>query len=1626
MRNNMKTRNLIFCMLLALLMSAAAASKADGGTVYDELYREFTRYDNRLPGSSNLESCFKTLEGKLSEAGLQVHRQTYATLVPRTRVCEFTVEGVKVGPVFSLAPNDPATYSNGKNKLEGPLVWVGDGSYAEMKGKEIDGSIVLMNFGSPYMDNVFLEGARAVIFVGNDNATQWNVSNHFTEVILPLPRAYISKADAEKAGLFSDNGQRNCTLDLRVVWEDAAGCNLWTLIPGSGKKFNLDAEEVIFLSATLDTFGAVPDLCPQNRSAANAALLGELACSLAKEKTERSILIVFYGSHYAAQDGARHFLYALGKRKEGGFNKHTIEEMAEAFKQEKKDVEAYIELLKSNDFINMDSTEAFNVTKFIEQDLRGRVNNYNYNIGQIYIEKNKNKKPEDESRFAEWKKKDDELTVKRDELEKKRGIINNLQRELSKDREIKDLENFRLVREDLRKHQEKRLEDITAMLRDNESAQEIIAATKGKKIVTHFHFDFASDKHDWVPAMMGDAWTMLAGPTKKGDFVRNISVLAELYNEVASPEWKARFAVDEVEKPYIPSSLSLPREKGNPASLSICFGIFGYQLLTVGDALNSDELPVRIECSLSGLTDQLAEYMKKLADDEKLSIQSPMQDLKPFELSTYFYRGEEKYYGIRFLNMAKGSTELEGPARGSISIGLFGDVGGNVNASNNLPVITGHTRYTLDRINVEGYIFCPRWGPVKNERNVFIGLGFNGEGEIERISDVAGRRERLFYCYGGGLHMPFFPEKYGTPSVISVLNAGTDSKFQMSFVQFNERHCVFYFDRQKNFKLMGTGILMLGSLNGKERPGIVLTDRIKDRIDPEGIGYTVQGRDVYNQNPIELSATDYAILDASRIEILRKRNIVNDSVEILHAEAKQHLDEAKESRIEQDRLMANAHELFSLGLSYRAYQPLKDVANDLVKAVVILLLLNIPFAFAMERLIFGFTNIYKQVGGFAGFFIATFLILYMVHPAFSLAQAPVIIFLAFVIVMMSSVVIYIVASKFRKEVREIQGLGSTVHGVASDSSTALASVNIGISCMRNRPLKTFLTATTVVLLTFTILAFASFTSKVGLRDTYLGKGQGDERIEMHRFSFLYIPDSLYTAIGSMYSEKWNVFRRTATFFNPTSKERNPEKVIYNPETKISFELDAILGFDSGEVKVNADLNEMLPGLSDDENGIPPLFLSDISAAQLKVEKGQILRIGGQPFVFAGVFETGKFQGFTNLDGTSIAPPDFKSTFRGAEKIDSEVSQLEGGGESVDIGNFVWFPPQKVAITTNRGMRVFDAIPNFISLYPKVKGQVNVKKAGRTIANIFKGPIYAKGADGTWQFFFTKIMEGSGFSEVIVPLLLGGLIIFSSLLGSIVDRKKEIFTDSALGLAPPDVAALFFAESSVYAVVGGLGGYLFSQVVVKVLSIMASYGLMQAPEMNFSSLSSVMTILVVMATVLLSTVYPAVKAGKSANPGVARKWKMPEPDGDHLSFIFPFTVSYLDMAGILSFISEHFRNHGDASIGSFASRDVKLFTFESEGEDSVRYGIEAMISLAPFDLGVFQKFRMYSKESEIEGIREVVVELHRINGAPGTWMRSNRGFINDLRNQFLLWRSLPVETVEHYRSMTEHYIEDNKE
>ncbi|GAG05467.1 unnamed protein product, partial [marine sediment metagenome] len=120
----------------------------------------------------------------------------------------------------------------------------------------------------------------------------------------------------------------------------------------------------------------------------------------------------------------------------------------------------------------------------------------------------------------------------------------------------------------------------------------------------------------------------------------------------------------------------------------------------------------------------------------------------------------------------------------------------------------------------------------------------------------------------------------------------------------------------------------------------------------------------------------------------------------------------------------------------------------------------------------------------------------------------------------------------------------------------------------------------------------------------------------------------------------------------------------------------------------------------------------------------------------------------------------------------------------------------------------------------------------------------------------------------------------------------------------------------------------------------------------------------------------------------------------------------DITGVVSFIKEHFDNFSETGLGCFMSRDSAL----NRTPDG-NLCITSSITLAPFDLGVNQKFGLRSVASEIDGIDEVMIRLERTSGQPKDWKRLNKAFLDNLRQQFLIWRSIEKEVMETYRNRT---------
>ena len=796
-----------------------------------------------------------------------------------------------------------------------------------------------------------------------------------------------------------------------------------------------------------------------------------------------------------------------------------------------------------------------------------------------------------------------------------------------------------------------------------------------------------------------------------------------------------------------------------------------------------------------------------------------------------------------------------------------------------------------------------------------------------------------------------------------------------------------------------------------------------------------QGRGIPFADPFEhpvltrQTAHDLLAMDEYRLNLQKDNHINQESLWDIHTEAKT-LHEAAQRNAEQwtvNRLQGT--EVASAQISRGAYYPLMAVLNDLVTAVVLLLLLAVPFAYALERLLIGTPHIYRQIVWFVIFFLLAFVLLYLVNPAFKLAATPIIIFLAFAIILLSGLVIFIMLRKLQAEIKKVQGLAATVHNTdVSRLGTMMAAVNMGISTMRRRPLRTFLTATTVVLLTFTILTFASFGSSYGNRRRVEGQLSGVPRILVRHQLFSPIGLGHCRALDGLFEDSADVVPRF--WVSPLSSEvqaaalagASLKMFLSDAQGNRVTRVDAAIGIDPRDLKPgdNPRGRDIIEAVEGDvaliESG--GIFLTDAVRMELGLSRGDIgkacVLLRDRQFIFAGIIKTA-LAAAAGLDGASILPVNYQAT--GSENTQQQ-QQRDNPFDASDVGGaqFVHYNVDQVVLISAKAAQDMNGHLRSITIYPHGEKSQDLQALADQAAKVTQLPVYVgdKTTAKVERLILTSLAKASGWRDLLIPVILGGMIVFATMLGSVSDREREIYTFSSLGLAPPHVASLFFAEASVYAVVGGMGGYLLGQVVARLMGWLGGVFHFPVVTMNYSSTNAIVTILIVMGTVLVSTIYPALKASRSANPGIQRSWKIPKPEGDLYDLIFPFTVSTYDITGVVSFLEEHFNNYSDTSLGAFATTSCRIV--RQTGNNML--GFRAEVALAPFDLGVNQGFALLAHPSDIEGIDELRILIYRRSGSHGDWRRSTRLFINDLRKQLLIWRSLTAEVMDQYRRRTQ--------
>lgn len=103
------------------------------------------------------------------------------------------------------------------------------------------------------------------------------------------------------------------------------------------------------------------------------------------------------------------------------------------------------------------------------------------------------------------------------------------------------------------------------------------------------------------------------------------------------------------------------------------------------------------------------------------------------------------------------------------------------------------------------------------------------------------------------------------------------------------------------------------------------------------------------------------------------------------------------------------------------------------------------------------------------------------------------------------------------------------------------------------------------------------------------------------------------------------------------------------------------------------------------------------------------------------------------------------------------------------------------------------------------------------------------------------------------------------------------------------------------------------------------------------------------------------------------------------------------------------------MGDFLTQDIRT------GSETMPLGpgyrLTGRVWLAPFDLGVSQTIALDTAPTDLEDVYEVHLTLTRVSGDVSNWKRVNRRFLNVLRKQFLIWRTLSAEERDRYMGIS---------
>jgi cell division protein FtsX len=1607
-KNNASAFNKFQALLIVLVWifswAMPSEAKISGATQnrFISDIKTLSSFEDRSTGTAGFNSAAEFIIQSLADLDLG-DVKSHLFIVPTLLDHSSKMTALTSGQTIALNPirgNAISPETIGPPGIEAPLVYVGHGELSELSGKKIEGTIVIMELdsGKNWLNAAAL-GARALIYLDRGDTTKSFFEEKFEMTPIRFPRFRISLDKLAELYGGIENIQENSGVEIaRLIsdtrWENVTARNIYCLVEGSHSELK---EELVIVEGFYDSKSFVLGVSPGADEAGSIATLLAYARSLKENPPERSVLLVATSGHAQTLAGMREMIWSIRARSK--LQRDMLKDLKNTIGHYRKMIEVLQNAsIQDSSLVvpGMEITDDF-LREALSDRIKTEVDQISRHLMLLRLEK---KDASDETIIQK-------LADRRFMLRQIgwRTDFNKLTGE-----EIKEINTLLPLA----------IKDHQAILIDAEiqekmikSAQSFRSTVTGKELAAIISLHLSS--HGDGVGAFNQGWLFPLRP--RINRVPAYAVLNDVIHQWATNSEYASLYHDTLRPSRIRSwdsyFLDQPQLGGEVSAIA---GFHGLTLVTVNDARSMWGTPhdtiekVNVEYAFQQ-SQMVSGLIGAITSAPKLHNGEYPRD----GFSTVTGRAKFLRHGELFPDQAAPGTTLLG-FQGPAQFHAIVDAMGNFQFRG-----VADSKNSYHKVIIEGYRFEPETGEVVWAIDK-PGTGKNAY-RVKMQRPYMETDLILFSCKQTTIFNLLEPRTFAYMSRIQLIDGRREAEpLRYWYSRIDTRSSTIasiYLEPGTPLKLILSDSLL--------RKKLLLTNA--DETNPEGIGYLVDDWPLIHRTDY-MVAKDMWYLLGPRILNLENHGVVDEKIRGLQNEGVAALKLAGASLEKYDYVRFSEASARSWALAARVYDQVEKTQKDVLFGVLFYIALFVPFAFCMERLLFSYSNIYKRLIAFLTILILLIALIYQVHPAFQLAYSPMVVILAFFIIGLSFMVSLIIFFRFEDEMIQLQKKAWRGQGAEMSRWKAfIAAFFLGVSNLRRRRIRTVLTCTTLVILTFTIMSFTSVkSSRHHARLQYQTESPYTGFL-LKNVNWQSLPPEALNIISNSFKDKGSAVPRVWL----ESEDRTRSERIPITLGEKSFEASGMIGLSAGEHQVSG-IEDILVGgrwFREDERYavLIPLRMAENLGIDPEEPGETEVRLWGKPFKVVGTFSGEKLYERTDLDGEPLTPVIFPRESAAVELTEVEMDAMESGEDVRAFqslynhisGDLTLIVPYQTLLASGGQLKAVA-----ISYHSKE----DIQNTAMNLVDRFGLTLFSGETDGTYIYNASDTLSYSGVPNILIPLIISIFIVLNTMIGSVYERKREIGIYTSVGLAPSHVSFLFVAESLAFAVLSVVLGYLMAQTLA---GIFAGTWLWSGITVNYSSLAGVAAMFLVILVVLISVIYPSRVAANIAIPDVNRSWKLPEARGNTIEVNFPFLMNYHEHRSIGGFIYDYFNSHKDVSHGIFSTGNIgfgfvcpipQKMTKNKPGcrnnnqccRDSC-LNIETKVWLAPFDFGIMQQVQTrFCPSTEELGYLEIKVTLTRESGESNAWRRINKGFLHAFRKQLLLWRSLDDEEKKHYEQV----------